>query len=306
MEGRRIGGRPVKAQLIVTLQCGTLKLCNSRQAAGIAKQEAAQMDLSAIGRQYGLDPAQTEAAVAALAPVIAAGFKRSASQGDGLASIFEALQQDEQRGQIASPTDAGNVVLGQIFGSKDVSRGVAQQLSASSGVSSAILKQLLPVIATYFISQMLSGRGAAASTGSGGGGLGDILGSVLGGGSAPRSAPAQRTAPGGDLGDVIGNILNGAGAPRSASAQQLPEGGGLGDILGQVLGGSSGTPASRQAGASGGGLGDVLGGMLGGGQSQGGGLGDILGQVLGGAGGAQKTSSADDLLASLQAALRGR
>ena len=62
----------------------------------------------------------------------------------------------------------------------------------------------------------------------------------------------------------------------------------------------------RQAGASGGGLGEVLGGMLGGGQAQGGGLGDILGQVLGGAGGAQKTSSADDLLASLQAALRGR
>ena len=127
------------------------------------------MDLSAIGRQYGLDPAQTEAAVAALAPVIAAGFKRSASSGDGLGSIFETLQQDEQRGQIASPTDAGNVVLGQIFGSKDVSRGVAQQLSANSGISSAILKQLLPVIAAYIFSQMMSGRGASASTGSGGG-----------------------------------------------------------------------------------------------------------------------------------------
>jgi hypothetical protein len=47
--------------------------------------------------------------------------------------------------------------------------------------------------------------------------------------------------------------------------------------------------------------------MLGGGQSQGGGgLADILGQVLGGAGSAQKASSADDLLASVQAALRGR
>ena len=72
-----------------------------------------------------------------------------------------------------------------------------------------------------------------------------------------------------------------------------------------MLGGAS-APASRQGG-QGGGLADVLGGMLGGGQSQGGGgLGDILGQVLGGAGGAQKTSSADDLLASVQAALRGR
>ena len=261
------------------------------------------MDLSTIGRQYGLDPAQTEAAVAALAPVIAAGMKRSAGSGDGLGSIFAALQQGEQSGQLSSPTDAGNVVLGQIFGSKDVSRGVAQQLSANSGISSAILKQMLPMIAAYLFSQMMSGRGAAASTNSGGGGLGDILGQVLGGGSAPRGAPAPQAAPGGGwLGDIIGNILNGAGAPRSGSGQQPTQGGGLGDILGQVLGGAGGAQ-----GGQGGSLGDVLGGMLGGGQSQGGGgLGDILGQVLGGAGGAQKTSAADDLLASVQAALRGR
>lgn len=264
------------------------------------------MDLSAIGRQYGLDEAQTEAAVAALAPVIAAGFKRSASSGDGLGSIFDALQQDEQRGQIASPTDAGNVVLSQIFGSKDVSRGVAQQLSANSGISSTILKQLLPVIAAYFVSQMMSGRGASASTGAGGGGLGDILGQVLGGGAAPRSAAPPRQAPGGGLGDVIGDILSGAGQPPSRQARQAASDGGLGDILGQVLGGAQGGQA-RQGGAQGGSLADVLGGMLGGSQSQGGGgLGDILGQVLGGAGGAQKASSADDLLASVQEALRGR
>lgn len=248
------------------------------------------MDLSTIGRQYGLDPAQTEAAVAALAPVVAAGFKRSG--GDGLGSIFAALQQDEQRGQIASPTDAGNVVLSQIFGSKDVSRGVAQQLSASSGISSAVLKQLLPVVAAYVMSQMMGGRGAAGAS-SPGGGLGDILGQVLGGGAAPRTA--QAPAQGGGLGDILGNILGGAGASPSATG-----GGGLGDILGQVLGGASGGKA-----APGGGLGDVLGGMLSGGQGSGG-LGDLLGQVLGGASGAQRASSADDLLASVQAALRQR
>ena len=184
------------------------------------------MDLSAIGRQYGLDPAQTEAAVAALAPVIAAGFKRSASSGDGLGSIFETLQQDEQRGQIASPTDAGNVVLGQIFGSKDGSRGVAQQLSANSGISSAILKQLLPVIAAYIFSQMMSGRGASASTGSGGGGLGDILGQVLGGGSAPRGAPAPQGGQGGGLGDILGQVLGGGSLPHATPSQQAGQGGG--------------------------------------------------------------------------------
>jgi len=238
------------------------------------------MDLSTIGRQYGLDPAQTEAAVAALAPVIAAGFQRSASSGNGLGSILDALQQGEQSGQLGSPTDAGNVVLGQIFGSKDVSRGVAQQLSANSGISSDILKKLLPVIAAFLMSQMMGGRGAAAAPGSGGGGLGDILGQVLGGGSAPRSAPAPQQAPGGGLGDILGQILGGGAVPRNASASQ---------------------------GGQGGGLGDILGGMLGGGQAQGGGgLGDILGQVLGGSGGAQKTTAADDLLASVEAALRKR
>ena len=198
------------------------------------------MDISTIGRQYGLDPAQTEAAVAALAPVIAAGMKRSASSGDGLGSIFAALQQGEQSGQLSSPTDAGNVVLGQIFGSKDVSRGVAQQLSANSGISSSILKQLLPVIAAYIVGQMMSGKGAAAAPAPGGGGLGDILGSILGGGSSPRAAPAPQAAPGGGgLGDILGSILGGA------SASQGGQGGNLGDVLGGMLGGNQ-SPGRRR------------------------------------------------------------
>ncbi|MCX7348702.1 MAG: DUF937 domain-containing protein, partial [Alphaproteobacteria bacterium] len=176
------------------------------------------MNLSAIGQQYGLDPAQTEAAVAALAPVIAAGMRRNASSDAGLGSIMEALQQGQQSGQMGSTSDAGNVVLSQIFGLKDVSRGVADQLSASSGISSSILKKLLPVIAAYIMSQMMSGQAGGAARGSGGG-LGDILGSILGGGqggAAPRNAPTQQAGPGGGLGDILGNVvLQGGGRQHS-------------------------------------------------------------------------------------------
>ena len=118
------------------------------------------MDLSALGQQFGLSPEQMEAAIGGLAPVIAAGMKRQAS-GGGLESIFEALQQGQQGSGYGSAADAGNVVLGQVFGSKDVSRGVAQQVADTSGIPTAILKKLLPLIATFLITQMLSRRGGA-------------------------------------------------------------------------------------------------------------------------------------------------
>ena len=172
------------------------------------------MDLSALGQQFGLTPQQMEAAVKGLAPAIAAGMHRQ-SGGGGLDQIVEALQKGVQGGGLGSPGDAGNVVLGQIFGSKDVSRGVARKVSDSSGISAAILQKLLPILAAYLASQM------AAKKGGTGGGLGDILGSVLGGGQASQGS-------GGGLGDILGSVLGGGGAGG---------GGVLGDILGQVLGG---------------------------------------------------------------------
>ena len=81
----------------------------------------------------------------------------------------------------------------------------------------------------------------AQSGGQSGGGLGDLLGSVLGGSSQS----------GGGLGDVLGSVLGGG----SNSAQQ---GGGLADILGGVLGGKP-QGSSSGAGAD---LSDLIGAAL--------------------------------------------
>ena len=244
------------------------------------------MDFAAIGQQLGLNEQQTRAAFEALAPVVAAGMRQSSqSGGGGLAEILGSLgggssqRYAEDASSFASPgaRDDGNAILGQIFGSKDVSRGVAQQLSASSGIGESILKKLLPIVAAYVMSQIAA---KAAN-----GGLGDILGSILGGGQS---------------------------APQRGQTQQ-GGGGGLGDILGSVLGGS------QSQGGGGGGLGDILGGMLGGGQqaeepaarrqAPSGGLDDILRDVLGGGNqgsGGNQGNAADDLLRSVQDALRQR
>ncbi len=240
------------------------------------------MDLSELGQQFGLSPEQMEAAIGGLAPVIAAGMKRQAS-GGGLESIFEALQQGQQGSGFGSAADAGNVVLGQVFGSKDVSRGVAQQVADTSGIPAAILKKLLPIIATFIITQMLARRGGA-STGMAVAGWAIFLAIFWAAAAGQRQQP-QTSPGGGGLGDILGDILG--GGQRQQQQPQTAPGGGLGDILGDLLGNATTGQGQRQP-------------------QQGGGIGDILGQILGGGSGGQRVSAADDLLAGVERALRQR
>ncbi|SEA20276.1 DUF533 domain-containing protein [Rubrimonas cliftonensis] len=80
--------------------------------------------------------------------------------------------------------------------------------------------------------------------------------------AAPRS-PGMGDAPqGGGLGDLLGQLTGGGGA-----------GGGLGDLLGQLAGGAARGAAPSGGGSAGGGLADVLGSLLGGGGAARGGAG---------------------------------
>ncbi len=137
------------------------------------------------------------------------------------------------------------------------------------------------------------GHAAPAPQAQGGGGLGDLLGGLLGGG-LPGHAPQQ----GGGLGDILGQL---AGARRGGAQAPQQGGGGLGDLLGGLLGGGAG-------GAQGGGLGNILGQLAGaqrGGTTPGGGgLGDLLGGLLGGgAGGARGQAGGGISPAQIQAGL---
>lgn len=262
------------------------------------------MDISEIGRQFGLNEAQTRAAFEQLAPVVAAGIRRNNQTDNGLEGLLKALNagshgqyaDDPSSLQYDQVADDGNAILGHVFGSKDVSRGVANQAADLSGVGSAVLKKMLPVIAAIVMGQLakrMGGGGSARAevpggsgqSGGSGGGLGDILGDVLGGGKqrAPTGGPAGTPAPGGGsgggLGDILGDILGGGrqtapqGGPAGAPAPGGGSGGGLGDILGDILGGGRQTaPQGGPAGgpAPGGSLDDMLRDILGGGRSPGG------------------------------------
>ena len=82
----------------------------------------------------------------------------------------------------------GNEVLGQIFGSKEVSRGVATRVSQQTGVGADVLKQMLPVVATMVMGALAKqGMGGGAAQAPQAGGLGGLLGALTGAAQAPAA-----------------------------------------------------------------------------------------------------------------------
>ena len=151
--------------------------------------------LQSIARELGLSEEQATSGAAALAPAILGGLKKQAqSQPTGIEGLGGLLGQLGGGGLLDNvlspePTNSslGNNVLGQIFGSQDVSRAVAHNAASTSGLDPALLKKMLPILAMVVAGYMSKQSGGAATQGSSAsGGLGGLLGGLLGGGG--RSA----------------------------------------------------------------------------------------------------------------------
>lgn len=166
--------------------------------------------IGSIARELGIDEGMAQAGVTALLPAVLGGFKGQAqAQPEGLGGLLGMVQGlggggllDSVLGAGPSNVDAGNNVLGQIFGSKDTSRAVAADASTKSGVSGDLLKKMLPLVAMMVAGYMAKQAGGGDQQAAGGGGLGGMLGSVLGGmmGGGQQAAPAG----GGGLGGLGG------------------------------------------------------------------------------------------------------
>ena len=203
--------------------------------------------LQSIARELGVSETQAASGAEALVPAILGGFKRQAqSQPAGLEGLGSLLGQLGGGGLLdqvlaPQPTDVGrgNDVLGQIFGSKDVSRAVAQHASSRSGLDPSLLKKMLPMLAMAVAGFMAnqSGAGAVAQPARAGGGLGGLLGGLLGG--AARSGRAPAGGAGGGLaamldldgdGNPLDDILGMAGKARNEELVH-PAGLGLPDAV---------------------------------------------------------------------------
>lgn len=195
-----------------------------------------------MARQFGLQPAQAQSAMEALLPAFSTGLQRQAESTDGLQNLLQmfgggqhaAFHDADGDGIPDNAVPAGNDVLGQLFGSKEVSRAVAAQAAATSGVSDAILKQMLPVMASMLMGGLFKGAM--------GGGLGALVGQAMQGG----------------LGNIFANSMMGGGQQQANNPMannpmaNNPMGGGLmggllGNLFGSLLGGARPQPAPPPA-----------------------------------------------------------
>jgi hypothetical protein len=179
--------------------------------------------IESMARELGISEADASRGAAALAPAILGGFKKQA-QPAGLEGLGALLGQLGGSGLLENvlapqPTDVsrGNDVLGQIFGSRDVSRAVALDASGRSGLDQGVLKKMLPMVAMMIAGSMASsGATTSAQAAPAGTGLGGVLGSLLGGSGGGQSGLgglASMLDMNGD-GNPLDDILRMAGGGR--------------------------------------------------------------------------------------------
>lgn len=168
--------------------------------------------IEALSTQLGIPRDQAERGAQALLPSIIGGMGDraggvEANQGHILETDLNDLGGSDLADNVIGPepTDVakGNQLLGNIFGSKDVSRQVAGHASQQSGLDPALLKKMLPILA------MLAAGYLAKRSGGQQGGLGGVLGSILGGLAGGQPGGLRGGALGGGLGSILGSILGG-------------------------------------------------------------------------------------------------
>ena len=168
-----------------------------------ARDGAAVQQLSA---QFGLQPEQVSAAMSALMPALAAGLKRNMTTNPaGLESALDSGRHEtyiDKPEVLGAPTTTadGNAILGHIFGSKDVSRNVAAGAAEKTGIDPAVLKQMLPLLASLAMGAMAKQRkGATPGT----------SGAAQSGGLAGMLEPFLDRDRDGSIIDDVGGMLGG-------------------------------------------------------------------------------------------------
>lgn len=182
-----------------------------------------------MAAQFGMSSEQMQQAVQAVMPAFSYGLKRNTQDPMGLQSFLSALGTGHHQNYFNDQAAAfgetghteGNAILGHLFGSKDVSRAIAQQASFTSGIGADIVQKMLPIIAS-----MIMG-GLSRQTQSGSGPLGNIMDIFMQGmagegmaGGDRNSSSNQRAGTGNPMGDLLGNILGGFFGGQSQNKTQ--------------------------------------------------------------------------------------
>ena len=168
-----------------------------------------QVPVDDIAAKLGVSPEVARSAVEQGGAVLLGGLAKNASTAEGSAAIENALKRHEGRGGAAKVDDIdqtdGGKIVSHILGADE--KKVTEKLTESKETAGIDFGALLPILAPIvmgLIANATKSKTAPSSTSeprSGGGGIGDIIGGLLGGGGASSG--------GGGIGDLLGGLFGG-------------------------------------------------------------------------------------------------
>lgn len=196
----------------------------------------AQIPVSEIASKIGADEGEVNNAIRTLVPALVGGVAENVQANQIDSSDLEtAVAQEGASGLLdggvsvdAVDEKQGDQYVAKIFGGND-SNAVASALAGQGAGGGDLIKKLLPILApivlAYIGKQLTKGSAPAEPQAqqapAGGGGLGDVLGSILGGAGSGGGGNNP-------LGSILGSVLGGGGGGQSNP---------IGEILGGLLGG---------------------------------------------------------------------
>jgi hypothetical protein len=193
----------------------------------------AQIPVSEIASKIGADEGEVNNAIRTLVPALVGGVAENVQANQIDSSDLESAVAEQGSSDLldggvsvdAVDEKQGDQYVAKIFGGND-SDAVASALAGTGAGGGDLIKKLLPILApivlAYIGKQLTKGSAPAQpqAQSAGGGGLGDVLGSILGGaGGGGGNNP---------LGSILGSVLGGGGGGQSNP---------IGEILGGLLGG---------------------------------------------------------------------
>ncbi len=170
----------------------------------------ANIPINSLADQLGVDPATAESAVREALPALVGGMQANAADPQGAASLAGAVENHSPKlvdgGVNLDDIDTGDgeKIVSHVFGQN--TDAVAQTLGGNLGGNSDLIQKLLPILAPIVLSYLSQRmRGGATQADPAGGGLNDLLGSILGG----LSGGQGQNQGGGGIMDVLGGLLGG-------------------------------------------------------------------------------------------------
>ncbi|MFZ4262211.1 DUF937 domain-containing protein [Sphingobacterium sp. HJSM2_6] len=187
-----------------------------------------------ISQKLGLDKNQTQWVIAAAVPLMMSALKYNANKSPEKAEGIQQALSSKHNGNIFDslgslfnngPTEEEDKIVNHIFGKNTdtVKESLAEKSGINIGKIGGILALIAPLVMGYLGKQKQNQDPQQESSG----GLGDLLGNILGGGSSQSNS-----GPLGGIGDLIGSVLGGG----SSSNESKPSlGGGIGDLVGDFF-----------------------------------------------------------------------